>query len=92
MNEPNALGRCDIPNRADRHKCYLEHWSETSSTGDHANGAAHVGCVVELALGSTSVDGVTNGEFTEHFGDVSLRIGLSRSHITTGQTSGMSEV
>lgn len=57
-------------------KFYLEHGGETSTAGNHTNGAAHVGGVAELALGSTSIDRITDRKFAKHLGDVSLRVGL----------------
>jgi len=60
---------------------YLKHWSNSSTTSNHSNGAAHVGSVAEMALGSANIDLISNGELVDHSRDISLWIGLNRTDI-----------
>lgn len=56
----------------------LQHRSDTSSTGDHAESADKVGAVMEVPLGALDPDSLPNLETGDILGDVASRVGLDK--------------
>lgn len=56
----------------------LEHGSDTGTTSDHTNVAAHVGSVDHGTLGTTDLHGLANLQLGQVLGDVTLGVGLNQ--------------
>jgi hypothetical protein len=56
----------------------LQHWRDTSATGDHADMASHVRGVDHGALGTADLHGLTDIQVVQVFGNVTLCVGLDK--------------
>lgn len=56
----------------------LQHWSNTSTTSDHAEPSDHIRCVDHGALWTFDLHRVTNLQRSEMSADVAIRVGLDK--------------
>lgn len=63
----------------------LEHWGDTRSTGDHANFLRESSVILELALGTTDTDFVTNFYQGKVARDIALLVGLGMETVGLGE-------
>lgn len=62
----------------------LQHGSDTGTTSDHTNVAAHVGSVDHGTFGTTDLHGLANLQLGQVLGDVTLGVGLDQQVKVSG--------